>query len=361
MRILYVISSLAKCGPVNVLFDIVHPLARDNDIVIATLRAEEENSRASEFVEVGAKVVCLTKTRLDYVLRGRKRFRRLVNAFHPDVVHSHGYRSDALCSRLKVPVVTTVHNNIYEDFRDTYGPIVGRFMEKSQVMALKSIRYVVACSQSNADYLLSEYRLKALAIRNGVDQERFASVTPRIKSRLRSNLNVNANAYILISTGGCSERKRTLELISAFNRVLAKDYFELYILGGGPQLDECRRIAGERVHVLGAQPNVVEYLRASDLFVSMSSSEGMPLAVLEAVSCGLPLMLSDIGPHKEIAAAIGESGSCEIVGLSAHELETALARLLEDSNVRRGTGEIVQFSSANMAAEYLGLYRDIAD
>ena len=361
MKVLYVISSLAKCGPVNVLYDIVQPLAKENVVVVATLRAEGENSRAADFAELGVNVVRLTDSRSDYLRNGKKRLSLLLKSFQPEVVHTHGYRADVLCSGLDVPVVTTVHNNIYEDFRDTYGPMVGRFMERSQVRALRSIPYIVACSQSNADYLMRGYGLQARAIRNGVDQERFSQPSGQTKNRLRATLGMDSGHYILVSTGGCSERKRTLETIASFNRVLAGRGFELFILGGGPLLDKCREIAGEGVHVLGPQPNVVDYLRASDLFVSLSASEGMPLAVLEAISCGLPVLLSDIGPHKEIAMAIWQPGSCQIVEPAAAEIDRALTDLRENPGQgRRGTDEILQFSSSAMAADYLSLYREIA-
>ena len=51
---------------------------------------------------------------------------------------------------------------------------------------------------------------------------------------------------------------------------------------------------------MGHISNIYDWLFMSDIFVSTSFSEGLPNSVLEAISCGLPTILSDIPPHKEI-------------------------------------------------------------
>lgn len=360
MRVLFVIPSLARCGPVNVLLDIVRPLADEHEVVIATLKSEGGNSRAKDFAAAGARVVCLTATRRDFILHGRRRLNHLIAEIRPDVVHSHGYWPDLLSGRLKLPTVSTVHNNIYEDFRHTYGAALGRVMEKSQVKALGRMGVIIACSQTNSEHLAEHYRISARTIRNGVNQGAYTKLDPVRRLRLREKLNFGSDSLIVVATGGCSRRKHTLDLILGFQEALAPPGFELYILGDGPQLDECRQLAGSGVHVVGAKSNVVEYLQASDLFVSLSESEGMPLAVLEALSCGLPVLLSDIGPHREIAEAVGDSGYCELVGPTAQDLKCALAGLLRDMDGIWGIGETGQFSSDVMAREYLSVYRELA-
>ena len=81
---------------------------------------------------------------------------------------------------------------------------------------------------------------------------------------------------------------------------------ELAIIGNGPCEAELKQLAedsgiADRVSFVGRIPreDVYRELLQSDLFVSTSYGEGLPIAVLEAMACGLPAILSDIPPHRE--------------------------------------------------------------
>jgi glycosyltransferase involved in cell wall biosynthesis len=88
-------------------------------------------------------------------------------------------------------------------------------------------------------------------------------------------------------------------LVKAF-RLARKEKDQLIILGDGPERSELAELADESIKLLGEVNNVSEYLGAADLFVSTSFSEGLPNTVLEAMSCGLPCLLSDIPAHREL-------------------------------------------------------------
>lgn len=302
MRIAYVISTLDRCGPVNVLYDIVEPLAADNEIAVFTLAAEPATSRIADFEALGIAVSCVTKTRIDSLLNGRRKLSRALRSFGAEVVHAHGYRAYLLCADLDLPTVATVHNCLYDDFLPEYGARQAKWMTRSELRALMRFDLVLACSASNAACLKERYGLAAGSIRNGVSQRVYHPVTSDEKQELRASLGIPENVKgIFISTGGCTQRKRTLDLIAWFNRAFGDDPSSmLLIFGEGPLLDRCRELAGANVRLMGFCSNVVPWLQVSDCFVSFSASEGMPLAVLEAISCGCFALLSDIAPHREI-------------------------------------------------------------
>lgn len=356
MRVAYVVSTLDRCGPVNVLYDIIKFLPPSVKAAVFTMAQEPPTSRLGDFESLGITVVQACPGRVSSMFAGKVLLGRALAKFNPDIVHLHGFRPYLACEGLDVPVVATVHNCIYEDYLTTYGEKRAAWMTRKEVAALKSFEVIVACSESNADYLRNEYNLKPVVVRNGVDQSRFLPLAATPRSELRAALGLRPEATVLVATGGCSERKRTLPLVEAFSsarRVCGADV-ELHVFGEGPQYEQCKGLEVAGVVFHGFVDDVVPWLQASDLFVSASASEGMPLAVLEAISCGLPALLSDIPPHKEICKALGDAARC-FKGASpdvmADDLESALGKLqtqrMSDASV---------FSSAAMSANYVKTY-----
>ena len=80
----------------------------------------------------------------------------------------------------------------------------------------------------------------------------------------------------------------------------------LLLIGDGPLREACAEQGVDSVLVTGQVDNVQDYLRASDVYVSSSMTEGMPLGVLEAMACGLPVLLSDIAAHRELSGGNSE-------------------------------------------------------
>ena len=103
------------------------------------------------------------------------------------------------------------------------------------------------------------------------------------------------------------DRKNPLAVLEAFRR--ADDgVSRLVLMGQGPLHDRLvaeSRVRGivARVQLTGliARENVYEHLSSADVFVSASRGEGLPVAVLEAMACRCPVVLSDIPPHREVA------------------------------------------------------------
>lgn len=365
MRVAYVISTLDRCGPVNVLFDIVSNLGDGFEAAVFTLAKEPEASRAADFEDIGCKVICACGSRVASMLVGKSLLARALRDFVPDVVHAHGFRAYLACEELSLPTVATVHNCIYEDFLTSYGERRALWMTKKELAALRRFDAVVACSESNAAYLRREYGLSCESVRNGVDQRRFLPLAASRRDGLRKELGIEPGAFAVVATGGCSEWKGTLPLALGFPSALARVPFhsgaakaELHVFGEGPLYAECRGLGLEDVVFHGFEPDVVPWLQAADLFVSASRSEGMPLAVLEALSCGCPVLLSDIAPHREIAEAVQGQGCVRLFDAAdeatcAEGLAGALASLPERP------ADVSCFGAEEMAEKYGIIYRQL--
>ncbi len=365
MRIAFVISTLDRCGPVNVLFDIVDNLGDDCEVAVFTLAKEPGTSRATDFEEIGCKVVCVCDSRAKSMIFGSWLLEGAMRDFDPDVVHAHGFRAYLACKGLGVASVATVHNCIYEDFATSYGEFYARWMTKKELDALSRFDSVIACSESNADCLRREYGLECVSVRNGVDQCRFRPLSAGHRRNLRKELGIESGTIAVVTTGGCSERKGTLPLMLGFSSALvgprlctAATKVELHVFGEGPLYVKCRDLGLDNVVLHGFEPDVVPWLQAADLFVSASRSEGMPLAVLEALSCGCPALLSDIAPHREVASAAHGQGCVRLFDAADEKscfegLVGAIASLPERP------ADASCFGAEKMAKEYMEIYKAV--
>jgi len=121
-----------------------------------------------------------------------------------------------------------------------------------------------------------------------------------LKERYR--LSFSENEKILLCVGRITEAKQPSLLLQLFEAISSADVnVSLIIVGSGNLAKKVRKKACQhKVHTLEQVPHerVFDFLNAADAFISLSCYEGLPLAVLEAASVGLPLILSDIPSHK---------------------------------------------------------------
>lgn len=364
MRIAYVVSTLDRCGPVNVLFDIVNHFESSWDTVVFTLAKEPDTSRIADFKAIGVTVVRVCDGRVESILAGGRMLERALKEFVPDVVHAHGFRAYLICQSLPYPSVATVHNCIYEDFLTSYGKHQARWMERKEVAALRRFDCVVACSKSNAEHLRSKYGLKVEAIRNGVDQGKYFPLDASRHEEMRGLLGVSPKKVMLVATGGCSEWKGTLPLAFGFSSACEsiEADVELHIFGEGPQYKKCCALGLDGVFFHGFEPNVAPWLQAADLFVSASRSEGMPLAVLEALSCGCPVLLSDISPHREVAEVLFGQGCVSCINAdNIVAISEAIKNSFGKGDILLAKpGGVTDFSARRMSSKYCRIYRSVS-
>jgi glycosyltransferase involved in cell wall biosynthesis len=154
---------------------------------------------------------------------------------------------------------------------------------------------------------------QAEVIRNGVDTEEISKVLHQ-KVMLSENLffgrvgtrTTTQNHFRIVVAGrliGLKNHKFLIKLMPDL-----PDNVELVIVGGGELENTLRDLAreqvcSERILFTGMveRNKVYEIMQASNVFVSPSYWEGLPIAVIEAMGLGMPVILSDIGPHREIA------------------------------------------------------------
>ena len=124
------------------------------------------------------------------------------------------------------------------------------------------------------------------------------------RKELRASLGADDATVVIISVGRLHRQKRHDVMIDAVSEMnaLGRD-LQLWIVGDGHDEQMLRRMSGPNVRIVGFRDDVPRLLRAADLYASSADYEACPLVLLEAMDAGLPLVLSDIPAHREIAGA----------------------------------------------------------
>lgn len=172
----------------------------------------------------------------------------------------------------------------------------------------------------------------------GIDLSTFeanAQQRAALRSRIREQLHVPHDAAVVLSVGELSVRKNHHIMIRALAQMPRKDVYYV-ICGRGPLLQQLRQLAdelgvAERVIFTGFCDNVKEFYPAADVFVFPSLQEGLPVALMEAMASGLPVVCTDIRGNSDLI----ENG---ISGIVTHATPTAFAQavceLIDDAHKR---------------------------
>lgn len=354
VRIAYVINYIVKNGPSSVVLNLINNLDKaEYDISLITLFDGNDSEVVSTMKNNGVAVYeCKTLNRMKCLLGQGKEFADVVEKGHFDILHTHGIIPDILSSRLHTAAkrITTLHNNMYEDYLDSYGYAKSRIFIAVHLSALKKLDECVCCSKSVYD-VMKQHLLNVSFIRNGIEPAHAHSVVTR------SDANVPEDARIFLYAGVLNSRKNIVWLIEKFVQYHNENEY-LLVLGKGEKEAECKAKADDHVRMLGFQTDPIAYMNISDVYISASKSEGFSISVLEALSCGLGLFLSGIPSHREVV----EMGRDVYLGetFTQQDFSNKLSKLRSESLYQ---DKIAQFqgdslSARTMTKQYVGLYID---
>lgn len=368
ISVCYVVSTLKRSGPMNQLFDTVSRLDRDRfDPSVLTLSPEPDDSLLPKFRNLGVDVYSLGLSRLNGFFQGRSAIRSFMADRNPDVVHSHGVRADFLSATWLADYerVSTIHNYPYDDYPRLYGHLKGTPITWLHCYSLRQLDHPVACSPT-VERQMASHGVAADCIPNGVDAERYAPPSRERVSEVRRSLNLPLDETVFVSVGAFIERKDPETVIRGFSESNLADSATLMMVSDGPLHERCRDLADgdESIRLPGRVESVKPYFHAADCFVSASHAEGLPLAVLEALSTGLPVCLSDIGPHRDLlgvrsaAGVTFEPGSPSALAVAIESVEAA-----DHDEMATAARETVteELSAQRMAERYQRLYERVVE
>lgn len=206
-------------------------------------------------------------------------------------------------------------------------------------------RYV-ACSRNVESFLADRVGTedsKTQTVENGINLSLF-NKSEEDRQLLRKKLGFKSEEVNLIHVSRLISTKRPERVVRALSQLPENLPWRLRFLGEGdyrPNLEsainQAPKWVAERVELLGNQSNVADWLAASDVFVSFSEVEGLPISVIEAMASGLPCIVSDIPAIKGVVTDETNGFVCGIDD-DSREVE-ALRDLIENREQRTTFGE----------------------
>lgn len=219
-----------------------------------------------------------------------------------DVVFNQGLGPIGICGilaakRVRRPIVSYIHSVEWELVPKALaspslrGPLVA--ISKAFTRACYNRCTVLILPSENIAEQFSWQRITApkKIAHLGVDTAKFF---PEDKSAVRASLNIPSGAFVVGYHGRIAHEKNLLTLLRGFRQLKMKEK-RLLIVGDGVATIREKLGRFDDIIVTGATNNVVPYLQAMDIYVQPSFTETTSLSVLEAMSCGLPVVSSKVG------------------------------------------------------------------
>ena len=359
MRVLHILSSLCAGGAEVYIRDLSRQLvAQEHNVCIAYISSAASLERSIEFET--AFIEQLEDSGISYFiighecrqrpLHGGMRLRKIVKNFNPDVIHSHLFYGLLFMefAFLHLPLVYTHHNRglgknwyLFPWFKRRVDQIVG--ISRDCTVALK---------KAGVNNVTTIY--------NCVNGDRLIA---------KNKCDYRTNQTVFLAVGRLAKQKNYKLLINAIYILLKRradlhERFILQIAGEGEQENELQMLISKlelnsHIILLGNRQDIPDLLHSSDIFVMSSDWEGLPIALLEALMTGLPVVVTDVGGCRDVVEAC-VAGTIVPSG-NALALADAIERMVTDENYRRecGTNALEKsqiFSISRAADEHLSMY-----
>lgn len=340
-------------------FDLMRQLSMAGiEQAVASLRSQAGG------LEYPAERIDLPTNRLGAAVR----LDRQIRAWRPDVVQVHGGEAlKWLAPSLLRPNGPAI---VYRRIGMTPDWMAGSLRRGMHGVLIRRARVVVAVAEIAARQLIEDFRVPKAMVRiigNAVDQTRVREVHSPVS--LRRELGIRKESSLALFVGALTEEKNPLDLVEVAAEVCARVPWVVFAVAGtGPLIEEVERAVTakglqQRLFLLGARTDVPDLLRACDVLVLTSRTEGMPGVVIEAGLAGRPVAGYSVGGVPEIVID-GETGALAPSGEHRHLADLVVGLLTDPARLTRLGLEAKTrceelFEMVPVAADYLALYREI--
>jgi len=367
--IMHVVYNFGQGGLENGIVNLINHLPQSEfRHVIVSLK---DNNDFGARIKKEVKIIGLNKTDgndLSVFVKAFKLYREL----KPDVVHSRNLAA----FEMQVPALLAcipyrIHGEHGRDVSDLDGRNVKyKILKKILTMF---VHRVVAVSSELENYLLEEINVskrKLVKIENGVNIELFSPMNEN-NSLIRGSVINDCDRFVIGTVGRLEEVKSQETLILGLkcllnNRPDLKDKIKVVIVGDGSMKNHLTDLVHKNglennVSMPGSSDEIHVVMNSFDVFALTSKAEGMSNTILEAMSCGCPVIATNVGSNG-VLISHGEDGYIIDVGDSnalakyiEHYYENK--KLLEKHSVMARNKIIDKYSIEIMVANYQQLYK----
>ena len=324
MKILQVIHSLGYGGAEKFVIELSNELSKKQTVTVCTFKPTNKTTAFVSNLSSKVELHSFNRTK-KYSFRILFRLLKLIKTQQPDIVHVHLHNSFYYIFFLsiflkKTKFVHTIHNELFA-WNGIFKPVnfFGRFQ--------KNLSHV-CISRGIYQQFIQKYKKSFFVhIDNGINKPPEALITD-LQIKLPADVFRNENnARVFLTIGNYAPFKNFDLLISVFAEITAKH--TLIIVGNDdtPEKECYNRIEENKtsnVHLAGYSNNIFAYLRQADALLISSTHEGMPLVVIEALSCGTPVISTPAGGIVDMVVP-GENGF-----LSADFTKEGLLKAIND-------------------------------
>lgn len=313
-KILYIIKQADFGGGETHLKFLIDNLKEDYDPVVVSLT---EGHLSRYLIDNGVKFYKLKQAKINYLTNTIKLI-HIIKDEKIDLIHSHGTRGATL---ILIPAIILRKRFIYTvhawSFHSKLNPIVNFFRKLIEKIICYYASKVILVSKSDVQAGIFVKERKKIFIPNIIDSKRF---TPSRNMDFRKSLGFNENDFVIGFIGRFTEQKNpffALELIKKLNSLNheSNKNFRMLMVGDGELgssiLEKIEKNnLDDFVRVIPFTPEPEKIYNSIDCVIIPSFWEGQPYVLLEAMSCGVPVIVSNIPNFKEIIIN-NENGFCE--------------------------------------------------
>ena len=367
MKVLIFIQGLSFGGPEKLVYDMVkHIIKNQNNIKIIKLEIccyDILGHFAEKLIGEEQKInLSLLKRKPGIDLFYPFKLASLIKEKKIDVIHAHNATAWFYVTwasiLTRVPIVYTEHDRSFPT------PLRLKYFH---YFFGKYATAVIAVSKTVKENLEKYEHIKNVkVIYNGIDPDLFKPASIEEKVLKKKQLGLNKNDFVLGNVGRMDYWKNQrilIEILPDLKKISPQ--IKLILVGRGEEEGNLKKLAIKKgvkndVIFLGQRSDVNQILKAFDIFVFPSLTEGLPLVVIEAMATGLPIVASHVGGIPELVVN-GETGFL-VSPTSKEEIKETIIKLLNNPKLRKEMGQIARkrfethFSLPQMVQKYIEVY-----
>jgi glycosyltransferase involved in cell wall biosynthesis len=360
MRVLHVIARLNVGGTARYITQLANELPKHGiETFVATgfvqgAEVKDPSAQSIDLIRIPAMGRSIRPIK-DHL--ARKQLEKIIQEIKPDIIHTHTFKAGYIIRMKKqsIPVIHTFHGHLLDD--PEFSGFKSKVIVELERKFAKSSAKLVTVGRRVADELLEQkigHRAQFVNIPPGVVP---VDVTPRAQALKNLNLEDNGDPIVgwIARVTGVKNPMRALEVADALPDT------RFVMAGGGDLLEQVKAAAPANVSVIG-WADAADLFGASDIILSTSENEGMPVALIEAQLAGKPVVATDVGSVSEVILN-HETGI--VTNKNAGSIASAVESLILDKTTREEMGRLATaraqalFSVDRMINAHIELYKSI--